>query len=65
MRHVLAVLTGVSRVEVGSRARCLALVLVQANNAREMVEDGLAAADSALLGGSRFVALLNKTGCTE
>lgn len=65
VRHVPAVLTGVGRVEVGSRARGLALVLVQANNVREMVEDGLAAADSALWDGSWFVELLKKAGVPE
>lgn len=65
VRLVLAVLTGVGRVEDGSRASGLALALVQDNNVREMVEDGLAAADSALLNGSWFVALLNKTGFPE
>ena len=62
VRQVLAILTGAGRVDESLHTRDLALVLVQANNVREIVEDGLAATDSELLDGSWFAALLQRTG---
>lgn len=62
VRLVLAALTGAGRLDESSQVRELALVLVQATEVREMVEDGLAATDSALYDGSWFVALLKRTG---
>lgn len=62
IRLVLAVLTGAARLDESSQIRDLALVLVQATEVREMVEDGLAAMDGALLDGSWFGALLKRTG---
>lgn len=62
VRLVLDILTGVGRADDSLRIRNFALLLVQANNVREMVEDGLAARESALADGSWFVALLARTG---